>query len=163
MATTDYAEAFCVNCGETVQVHADTRRCQRCGKGVGVQPLVPIKNGIGHLPPVSKVALESTAQSRRWMASSRGLIDGLEDEATALRSGIETSTKRLAELEVVLSALRGMLHQVQLEDAPEPKPVGRRPRPWAMTRDGATFAACSKCGLAARKHKSKGLCEGCYR
>lgn len=163
MVATEYAEGFCVTCDKTVPVHVDTRRCQRCGKSIGLQALTTgHANGASAPVQALKITLLSTARSRKWMETTLGLIEDFEREATALRSKIESDTKRVAELETTLSALRSVPRQVSIETAPVVVARQKRDGSRLGSSWSRTFAACTKCGTTERKHKAKGLCSTCY-
>jgi hypothetical protein len=161
-----YVESFCTSCGETVQVHRDTGRCQRCGKPAAgaLDPRVPPANGHdASLRPATSTAqaLPDTAASRKWLAATQTYVEELVKQAVSAHELATTAAKESAAIDATLSALRLMLGRFTLPTTQVIRPVtlGRTSRKgdrWAMHYD-----ACINCGRTDRRHASKGRCITC--
>lgn len=147
-------ERYCVWCRADRKIHADTGRCQTCGKNAGL-PQSP--NGVGAHASASapqaaaKLILTETPELRRWLDLTRALAEKFTARAERSRKFADQFQAEADQLKTAAQAFAGLLDQLSIEQRTDAKA-------WS-----ARHAACVNCGTTTRKHVARGLCTRCYR
>lgn len=171
MTLTSTVERFCVWCNAERQVHAETGRCQTCGRSTArgdalpppsnsLAPTAPTRNGTSAQPPVpEKLVLPETPTLRRWVELTRSLADGFQASAAKAADRARASDAESRRLANAAAGFAGLLAQIGLA---EPAAAKSHPRRLPAGRWAREHEACVKCGKTDRPHKAHGLCARCH-
>lgn len=159
---------FCIYCDKERQVHAETGRCQSCGKRTAtgevlerLQQPTGASNGQSANPSPPKLVLTETASLRKWVALTREVATDLAERAQRSADSAKTLQIDAQRLQQAATAFGQLLGQIGIEPAPTPgsASVGRVAR--LNGRWSQAYDACIDCGRTDRKYAAHGRCRAC--